>query len=587
MTAVSFHFHGYQPGDIVRCLEADPLRIPRFEERNSPVSLRIGTELVAGRNWTDSVLRAYGRMQAVLDRTAGAASVDIEPQTLVWLLERDPDAYARIVQAYERGTAGFVLTPPFHPILPHHHAFERETLFDIMIDFYAPILRRVPTARIGLWLPETGFSSETLASFVDAARRAELEHEDLGDLAHRIHVLLDSRQLVKIPEPGNGWVRLRGPPRVPSMVRDHALSGDFAFGVSDASAIVESVRGRRASALLVASDLESLLANPVQAGRYESIVEGLRTNGIRVAAALPPDTMPDEHAVEFSSWSDYDEHAVDGHTSDTRWTGLRRVDGLVISRVHRNRPLSQLWKVGFTLATARIETAVRRTARRILRDGGIGKPKETLRRLAVAYARQLFRSHYRAQRSSPDDVDLEASLQDILHGRFDVERAALVARGYCFMLMGLRSDPRFWEHPDTRVTFQNVALLAQALVDISGACQRSGDSSRAGRQRRLLRATLLEFPEWHGRREFKDLHGVEGWETTEAAWHESLQSAVPDRSVADVIRRATAFALQDSTHLWQDEVRTGGGPPVADSGHIVGEAHGAWENKVWCEHRLP
>src|SRR2546428_5109270 len=43
----------------------------------------------------------------------------------------------------------------------------------------------------------------------------------------------------------------------------------------------------------------------------------------------------------------------------SRWTGLRRSDGLVVSRTHRDRPLSQLWKHGFTLATERVETAVR------------------------------------------------------------------------------------------------------------------------------------------------------------------------------------------------------------------------------------
>jgi len=50
--------------------------------------------------------------------------------------------------------------------------------------------------------------------------------------------------------------------------------------------------------------------------------------------------------------------------------------------------------------------------------------------------------------------------------------AGFLARGYTMMLMGLRSDPRFWDNPDTRVTFQNVACLAQALVDMSAACTR-------------------------------------------------------------------------------------------------------------------
>jgi len=135
MSTLSFHFHGYQPGDIVRWGEPDPLRPQTFEERRSPVGLRIGPERVEGRNWTDAVLRTYGRMGSVLQRSSGSASVDIEPQTLAWLLERDPSAYREIMSVYDQGIAGFVMTPPFHPILPHLHRQEREALFDMMIDF--------------------------------------------------------------------------------------------------------------------------------------------------------------------------------------------------------------------------------------------------------------------------------------------------------------------------------------------------------------------------------------------------------------------------------------------------------------------
>src|SRR5947199_6763783 len=79
MSTLSFHFHGYQPGDIVGLPEPDPLRPERIEERHSPVVLRIGPDRIEGRNWTDAVLRSYGRMGSVLGRAAGAASIDIEP----------------------------------------------------------------------------------------------------------------------------------------------------------------------------------------------------------------------------------------------------------------------------------------------------------------------------------------------------------------------------------------------------------------------------------------------------------------------------------------------------------------------------
>src|SRR5438874_194838 len=74
MSTLSFHFHGYQPGDIVGLPEPDPLRPQRIEERHSPVVLRIGPDRIEGRNWTDAVLRSYGRMGSVLGRAAGLVS---------------------------------------------------------------------------------------------------------------------------------------------------------------------------------------------------------------------------------------------------------------------------------------------------------------------------------------------------------------------------------------------------------------------------------------------------------------------------------------------------------------------------------
>src|SRR5881628_1639948 len=151
LTTASFHFHGYQPGDLVRWAEPDPFKPPKFEERRSAVSLTIGGERVRGRNWTDAVLHAYGRMESVLERAAGAASVDIEPQTLAWLAETDEVAYRRVLAAYEKGNAGFAITPPFHPILPHHHRLDREILFQMMFDFFSPLLSGNRRRPIGLW----------------------------------------------------------------------------------------------------------------------------------------------------------------------------------------------------------------------------------------------------------------------------------------------------------------------------------------------------------------------------------------------------------------------------------------------------
>src|SRR2546422_2161377 len=584
MSTLSFHFHGYQPGDIVRWREPDPLRPQTFEERHSPVVLRIGPESIEVRNRTDAVLGTYGRMGSVLDRTSGSASVDIEPQTLAWPLTRDASAYPALITAYDRGTAGIVMTPPFHPILPHLHRQEREALFDMMIDFYSPLIRGTEGRPIGLWLPEAASSRETMDSFRQSARQASLEEEAFADSMRNVYLIADARQFAHPLELGRAWVRVESTEPLLAIARDHPLSGEFAFGATTATEFVASARSRGNGFVLVANDLESLLANPSQAERFEAIVHSLREDGVQVVPPVLPRDAPTLALVDDSSWSDYDDMLSGGITSDTRWTGLRRSDGLVVSRIHRDRPMSQLWKHAFTLATERVETAVRRQSLQLLQSAGVTRHPPVLRRLAVSYGRHWFRDHYLAQGLSTSGTDFAASAHDLVGGKVDVEVAGFLARGYLLMLMGARSDPRFWDNPDTRVTFQNVVLLVQALRDLAEANLRAKDLGHAAGLGRLLRATFLEFLDWHARGEFAALQTVPAWETTEAAWYSSLESEVPERSPADVIKRAAMFSPAPRGG-WP------GGDPVlsveetvADTGHIVGEAHGEWKNPRWCEH---
>lgn len=167
----------------------------------------------------------------------------------------------------------------------------------------------------------------------------------------------------------------------------------------------------------------------------------------------------------------------------------------------------------------------------------------------------------------------------------DVEVAAHLARGYAMMLMGLRSDPRFWDEPDTRVTFQNVTCLAQALWDVAEAYALAGHPDRRARMLHVLDVTLLEFHEMYTRHTMGNLFGVAGWETTETAWFEALQSEVPHRSGYNVVRRATLVAVGPDCWREVTERTFVRGEAVADTGHIIGEVHGEWENQEWCEHR--
>src|SRR2546428_8123194 len=434
------------------------------------------------------------------------------------------------------------MTPPFHPILPHLHRVEREALFEMMIDFWAPLMRRHdgPT---GLWLPECAYSQETLASYLDTARRVAGDLEGGSDLLKGVHLLLDARQLATLEESTTAWGRTGLDGGLRFAARDPGLSADFAFGRSGPAEFATSVAGRKADSLLVSSDLESLLANPAQAERFTGIVEAIQGAGAKVASPFPPSRPMAADVLDFSSWSDYEEHLLHGRTSDTRWTGVRRSDGAVIPRTHRGTPMSQLWKPALTLVTEQIENAVRRTARVILKSLDVNRRPAVLRQIAVAYGRHLFQAHYRACGLASSDLDFERAAGAILRGKVDVEVVAFLARGYTMMLMGLRSDPGFWDNPDTRVTFENVACLAQSLVDMSEACSRAGEPDRGARLVKLLRATLLEFSESYSRLGLSGLHGAESWEATEDAWLRSVQSEVPPRSEYDVVRRATLFSV--------------------------------------------
>src|SRR5216117_3578011 len=349
----------------------------------------------------------------------------------------------------------------------------------MMIDFYSPLLRRSAGRPIGLWLPEACYSRETMDSFREATRQASLDQDGMADSLQAAYLVADGRQLARLPEPGRAWIRLETTDRVPAIVRDHSLSGEFAFGATTASEFAASVHARGNGAFLVANDLESLLANPHQAERYEAIVRALRGGRVQVVQPTPPAEAPPSALVDYSSWSDYDDMLAGGIPSDTRWTGLRRSNGLVVSRIHRDRPMSQLWKHAFTLATERVETAVRRQSLQLLQSAGVTRHPPVLRRLAVSYGRHWFRDHYLAQGLSTSGTDFAASAEDLVGGKMDVEVAGFLARGYLLMLMGTRSDPRFWDNPDTRVAFQNVVLLVQALKDLAEASVRTKDLDRA------------------------------------------------------------------------------------------------------------
>ena len=57
---VSFHFHAYQPGDVILRRPGSPQSPPEYLERRSPVSLMMGDQRIRGENWTGAMLNFYG-----------------------------------------------------------------------------------------------------------------------------------------------------------------------------------------------------------------------------------------------------------------------------------------------------------------------------------------------------------------------------------------------------------------------------------------------------------------------------------------------------------------------------------------------
>src|SRR2546428_8895004 len=107
--------------------------------------------------------------------------------------------------------------------------------------------------------------------------------------------------------------------------------------------------------------------------------------------------------------------------------------------------MSQLWKHAFTLATERVETAVRRQSLQLLQSAGVTRRAPVLRHLAVSYGRHWFPDHYLAHGLSTSGTDFAASAEDLDGGRMDGEPAGFPSRGSMLILIGTLFDPTTWD----------------------------------------------------------------------------------------------------------------------------------------------
>lgn len=618
---VAYHFHGYQPGDIVRRLPSSPMEPMAWEARRSPVEAFVGEQRLAGENWTDCMLRCYDTFLAAFEGLAGklggrVCSVDIEPFTLEMLLAKDQrdgtDVHGRIQRAVERGVILPVVTTPFHPFLPYLHPFEQEVLAALAFDFYGPWLRaqrdggRVAT---GVWLSEGGYTREAASAF------ARAYWEAVPPETHDLYLLIDARQFVQpqggYPQWSLNYVDLGVGKPVYVFGRDVEVSDAYSFGSRTVGEIVDTIVYERADAakdeegvaylLTMASDLEALVGSPAQLARFRELmvtlhdveswptthadyIRGKVEGRLRSWEGEGRDEAFSAAIKEYSSWSDYSDQMVEGRTGDTRWQGMRRVDGLVISRIHKGRRVSQVWKQGVLAVEAQVEGAVRRAVEAVVKAVAPQGTREGAKAFLVAYGRLIFQDHYR--HGFPAGECTFAAAVDRLGPVGDPEALALAARAYYEMLMGLRSDPCFWENLDTRVTFQNIVMLTHALVDMMEACGRVGETVRRKRLLRTLQSHLLGFESVFHLYRLGSLSGLRGWETTEEAWLQALQSEVPAFSSYNVVQRAALFALEgEMPKELEGMVDYDPSQVVAATGHIVGEGHGHWAQRGYCEHR--
>ncbi|MCD6189189.1 MAG: glycoside hydrolase, partial [Thermococcus sp.] len=181
-----YHFHAYQPGDIIYIHDGSGWDPIKYSERLSPVSLKIRDIEVKSRNWTRTVIKAYEYTSDALGSLKpGCVSVDFEPFTLYMILRYKPRIYGEIIDLLMNKVEP-VPTTPFHPIMPHLSTFEQEILARISFDFYEPFIKDREV--VGYWLPENVITRETAKIVAESTQK-------------EIVFLLDERQFVGLHFP--------------------------------------------------------------------------------------------------------------------------------------------------------------------------------------------------------------------------------------------------------------------------------------------------------------------------------------------------------------------------------------------------
>lgn len=588
-----YHFHAYQPGDIIHIHDGSGWDPIKYSERLSPVSLKIREMEVKGRNWTRAVIKAYEYVHDTLTLLKkGSVSVDFEPFTLYMVLRYKPKIYGEIIETFQDYVEA-VPTVPFHPIMPHLSIFEQRILARISFDFYEPFIKDKNI--VGFWLPENVITRKTAGIITESTDK-------------RVVFLLDERQFVglNLPQAKFSCNTYKCDGKTAFLFgRDHQLSDAFAFNTLDTEGLTRAVAEGRVDVfkekeripylVFLSSDLEALLSNPQQLDRFLRWVRGLEGKGVEAVNAVEfvRKKLSGEYRClkgecsgqfrinvkDYSSWSDYYDLSIDGRTSDMRWTGVRREDNKVVYRWHKGKKVSQLWKFAFTKLFRELNRAVRFGVMDLIKKYS-NADNDSIKEFLIRYARIFFREHY-------EYFEMDTSVDYVTEPIKDVDPALSLKLGriYYIMLLANHSCPRFWENMDTRVTFGNVVAISKALIELIRIYLE--ENSERANFLLLEYMKLLAFPQLYYDYDLFRMQGLEGWETSEEAWFASLESEVPNSRYNVVTRAALYTGKEDLPKDIRNAIESlyDLKQAVADTGHIPGEVHGKWENREWCEHR--
>lgn len=576
MKLFTWHFHGYQPGDVLYRIHDSPERPIRFKERCSPVSLDVEGIKYSGENWTKLMLKLYSQFKNLVEGIttfdSKGFSVDVEPQTLEMLAQHYRVTFNEFIRAFEEGLFEVVLTFPFHPIVPHYPREIAKDVMDIMISFYDPLVsEKTP---IGVWFPE---AVVTISSIKLLSERVDKQLYIIGD---EMQVITSNKLYLyscnKIKNTN-----------VFGHFRDRILSNAFSFDLMDdvtiASEIIKTKDPKKeldgVSYLhLLSTDLETLFYSPKRISKFVKILNRLLESNIKVKSV--GDFIKEKlntkssneckswylELIDWSSWSGFSD-VDNGQSLDSRWLGLRRSDFKAYAKTINGKKISQLWKYALLLLQNNILVLIRSLIEKL------GLRSSITRYFVLAFP------HYASTLLGQKFVSKDFVLKNY---EGDDNVALYVLRGYYEALMATKSCPRFWEVMDTRVTFQAGSLLASAIIDAHRAAYILGDSYFQNHLKNAL-SELLDFEKAYKTYSLHLIDSIEGWESSHKAWLVSLKSSYPDSFEASInaISRGAYYALMhEKESLFDIDFPEDVTP---NTGHIPGEYFADWRVKDYCE----